>query len=778
MKPRLNSQGRPIGQHRPQRPSTFCICQCPECVGGGDLAWDPVLGAFVSGKVLGRPEYLEHRRLRGHSPSESSTDTNHAESPPAPPSAARPLRREGYQASPPQTSSDAVKRRTRSSTERVHIAFLESMTEDLALRRSTLAAVDSEELIFAFPPCPYEKVTIPLRLFSEANTGPYSLEFGRAANRETLEYESWLLGAMTRLGEVDSERPAVQTRVRELVSNLQNELNAVEMLKRDEWQRRSALQSEARRYWRKGKVPVVDTSKYFLHIGLCGWMTRCVAPYFIRPAAAEDTLSLVAQLITAILFLLCNLSITRCSFIMMSFRSFTSMVLSEAGANPALYGPAASDMPHDVRTIVDGLHLKPSAVEFCCCPKCYCCYPIDDFPDRCTNKESHDAPPCGRTLRHTVKNKSHATRRYLHHDLKQWIGRLMRRPGIEDLLDRDVYDTGAKPGELRDIWDGEVLSQFRGDDGEPFVKASGKREGRLVFALNMDGFNPFQRLVGGATNSSTAIYMVCLNLPPDIRHRIENVFLVGIIPGPGEPSLTQINHFLNPLVNDLILFWDRGVYYTRTFKHARGRLVRCALVPVVCDTPAARQIMACGSHSSTHFCPYCGLLLNDLDNLDMDTWPPGVQTREDFVALAEQWRDASSSERKKLFEKHGIRYTELLRLSYWDPVKFVVIDSMHTLLLGNLETHCREYWGMDVKVDDKATDQKPPRRDPNPDAFDLQQAWKLMRRGAKSDIAQLKDKILTRLCEEAGLRTGARRNAMISALQKYVCFGAHLVGQD
>ena len=420
---------------------------------------------------------------------------------------------------------------------------------------------------------------------------------------------------------------------------------------------------------------------------------------------------------------------------------------------------------------MDGLDLKPSAVEFCCCPRCYCCYPIDDFPDYCTNKEAHDdASPCGKALQRTdpVTHRSYAARRYLHHDLKRWIGRLMRRPGMEDLLDRDPRATGAKSGELRDIWDGEVLREFQGADRRHFLETTIPREGRFVFALNMDGFNPFQNLVGSATNTSTAMYMVCLNLPPDIRHRAENVFLVGLIPGPKEPSLTQVNHFLKPLVDTLLTFWEWGVYYSRTFKYTKGRLVRCALVPVVCDTPAARQLMAFGSHSSTHFCPYCGLLRNDIDNLDMDTWPPGIETRDRFVPLAEQWRDASSSERKKLFDQHGVRYTELLRLPYWDPIKFVVIDSMHALLLGNLQTHCRQCWGMNVRVNDQEAGKTPKGRNAEPDRDEIEDAVQILREGTIAELQKLKLKILRALCEGAGLRYGARKNALLASLIQYV----------
>ena len=45
-----------------------------------------------------------------------------------------------------------------------------------------------------------------------------------------------------------------------------------------------------------------------------------------------------------------------------------------------------------------------------------------------------------------------------------------------------------------------------------------------------------------------------MNLPRSLRNKAENVLLVGILPGPSEP--TDINGFLKPLLDELnILGW-------------------------------------------------------------------------------------------------------------------------------------------------------------------------------------------------------------------------------
>ena len=47
-----------------------------------------------------------------------------------------------------------------------------------------------------------------------------------------------------------------------------------------------------------------------------------------------------------------------------------------------------------------------------------------------------------------------------------------------------------------------------------------------------------------------------------------------------------------------------------------------------------------------------------------------------------------------------MRYSEFLRLPYWNPIDFVAIDSMYGFYLGILARHCRSIWGFDIKAPD------------------------------------------------------------------------------
>ena len=59
--------------------------------------------------------------------------------------------------------------------------------------------------------------------------------------------------------------------------------------------------------------------------------------------------------------------------------------------------------------------------------------------------------------------------------------------------------------------------------------------------LNLDIFQPFKNI----QYSICAIYLTKLNLPRNMRHRQENVILVGLIPGPSELKHV-FNTYLDP----------------------------------------------------------------------------------------------------------------------------------------------------------------------------------------------------------------------------------------
>jgi hypothetical protein len=62
--------------------------------------------------------------------------------------------------------------------------------------------------------------------------------------------------------------------------------------------------------------------------------------------------------------------------------------------------------------------------------------------------------------------------------------------------------------------------------------------------------------------------------------------------------------------------------------------------------------------------------------------------REELRQAAEQWRDANTvAEQEAIFQKHGVCWSPLWRLPYWNPVQMLVVNPMHALLEGLAKFH-------------------------------------------------------------------------------------------
>jgi len=83
------------------------------------------------------------------------------------------------------------------------------------------------------------------------------------------------------------------------------------------------------------------------------------------------------------------------------------------------------------------------------------------------------------------------------------------------------------------------------------------------------------------------------------------MFLAGVVPGPNEPPLTALNHYLTPVVDEFSVFWEPGVLFSQTFNFPEGWLVLCALVLVICDLLAAQKTAGFAACTHEHFCSVC-----------------------------------------------------------------------------------------------------------------------------------------------------------------------------
>ena len=96
------------------------------------------------------------------------------------------------------------------------------------------------------------------------------------------------------------------------------------------------------------------------------------------------------------------------------------------------------------------------------------------------------------------------------------------------------------------------------------------------------------------------LYLAVENLSRELRFKRENILIVGIIPGPSEPSM-NINSYLEPLIDELELLWD-GV---AVMINGQKKTIRAALSCIACDVPAARKVGGFIGHNGKYGCNRC-----------------------------------------------------------------------------------------------------------------------------------------------------------------------------
>ena len=182
------------------------------------------------------------------------------------------------------------------------------------------------------------------------------------------------------------------------------------------------------------------------------------------------------------------------------------------------------------------------------------------------------------------------------------------------------------------------------------------------------------------------LYLSFLNLPPQERNKEENIAIVGIIPGPREPS-RDVNSFLDPLVDELLDFWDGVWINTPT---TGPRFCRLALLCVTCDIPASRKLCGFLSFSAKMGCNKCKKEFprssfgekQDFSGFNRDSWTLRSNAEHREQAWAVKNSASSKKDREGKESKYGVRFSSLIHLPYFDFISFVVIDPMHNLMLG------------------------------------------------------------------------------------------------
>lgn len=412
--------------------------------------------------------------------------------------------------------------------------------------------------------------------------------------------------------------------------------------------------------------------------------------------------TLLACLSVLVLNLFGHLPHRWCNFTLKMLHTLLEEVYSENGrALTAREIELMRNFPHDLRSVRRAFNVEAKTVTYAACPKCSCTYkPTMDgdvaiYPSHCSWKEFPTSKQCDEPLMDSKVVKGESVRYpkqpFVVQDFDAFVANLLSRPGVEEALDQGTVLLQNE--ELQDIKDGRGVQELRGPDGQPFFDNLQRSELRLAWSLSVDWFNPHTNKIAGKHVSAGSIAMACLNLPPSLRYKPDFMYLNAVMPK--EPKLDQSNHYMEPLITQLKNSYEKGVKFTRTYKHREGRQTRSALAVCVGDLPGGKKLSQMAGHQSkSHFCSLCTLHKDHINEIDPAFWAP-----RDMVALrqaAYAWKDATSkAERDAIFAKFGVRWSELWRLSYYSPIKMLVIDGMHNLFEGLVQFHCRYVLGID-----------------------------------------------------------------------------------
>ena len=210
--------------------------------------------------------------------------------------------------------------------------------------------------------------------------------------------------------------------------------------------------------------------------------------------------------------------------------------------------------------------------------------------------------------------------------------------------------------------------------------------------MNVDWFNPYEE----TQYSVGAIYLVVQNLPRHERFKLKNIILVGLIPGPKEPP-KLINTYLDPLINDLIKLYH-GVDIPNPHSLFGKTKIKAMLSCVVCDLPATRKVCGFLGSNATKGCSKCLYEFKtvhfgskpDFSGFDYGSWEPRVFAMH-YSKCIEAKNALTATRRNEIEKAFGVRYTELLRLSYFNVIRHHVVEPMHNLYLG-IAKHTTSTW--------------------------------------------------------------------------------------
>ncbi|GBC23995.2 hypothetical protein GLOIN_2v1786147 [Rhizophagus irregularis DAOM 181602=DAOM 197198] len=361
--------------------------------------------------------------------------------------------------------------------------------------------------------------------------------------------------------------------------------------------------------------------------------------------------------------------------------------------------------PNSLYMLRKALGLIDRFTQFAACQKCHKLYKKEDiisnddntimkcshveFPNSATKRLKQCQTPLGKKI--SLNNSISIVPELIYpvSSIQQQLSSMFKRPGFEELL-RHWTRRSVIDNVLSDIYDGQIWQNLKesNEQGSNNFFRPDKADTHLGLMINLDWFQPYE----GTIYSTGVIYAIICNLPRDVRFKPENMLILGILPGPNEVKLHRVNHYLSPIITELESLWE-GVILNRTYECPNGKDIRAALIIASCDIPGARKL--CGHISALASCHRCEKRANNRNfggMADMSDWFIMKDPVEHRQKALEWRRCKSNAERERFVKENGVRWSEILRLPYFDPIRFVVVDPMHCLFLGIAKWITKRIW--------------------------------------------------------------------------------------
>lgn len=275
---------------------------------------------------------------------------------------------------------------------------------------------------------------------------------------------------------------------------------------------------------------------------------------------------------------------------------------------------------------------------------------------------------------------------YCYLGLKVSLETIIARPGFSEMIETNFKTNMVPKEKMSDVYQGKVWSEFQQYNNEPLLSYPFS----LGLMMNFDFFQPYKHVA----YSIGVIYLVIMNLPRNVRFKRENVILIGIIPGPHEPS-KDINSYLNPLVDELLTFFE-GVDMN-VHGSAMKRKIRCVLLCVSCDIPAGRKVCGFLGHGAHSGCSKCLKQFSgsvgsmDYSGFNRESWTVRTVAAHK-AAVSRIMKCYTKTSRQKIESETGFRNTALLKLPYFDSCRMLLVDPMHNLYLGSAKHILKAVW--------------------------------------------------------------------------------------